>query len=341
MYVIRPAREDDLDALIALAAAGGAGLTTLPKSRGVLSERIATSLASFAKEVVDPGEEYYLFVLEQTETGEVVGTSGIFARVGLSKPFYNYRLLRLTQVSAEPPLKVDTSVLHLANEYAGKTEIGTLFLHPEHRAGGVGRLLSKCRYLFIAGYPERFADFVMAELRGWVNDAGESPFWNALGAHFFAMSYPDADRLSGIGDNQFIADLMPKFPIYTSLLPKAAQEVIGKPHDNAAAALKMLKAEGFRFDGGVDIFDAGPCVQAPRDEIRTVATTKRAKAAIAEQVPGEPDHLMANATLENFRVVATPIRLEGDSALVTAKVAEALALGDGDPVLYAPMRMPR
>ena len=84
MYVIRPVKDDDLDALIALAAAGGAGLTTLPKSRGVLSERIETSLASFAKPVEKPGEEYYLFVLEETETGDVVGTSGIFARVGFN-----------------------------------------------------------------------------------------------------------------------------------------------------------------------------------------------------------------------------------------------------------------
>ena len=59
----------------------------------------------------------------------------------------------------------------------------------------------------------------MAEMRGWQDENGKSPLWEALGSHFFNIPFPDADYISGIGNNQFIADLMPKYQIYIEMLP--------------------------------------------------------------------------------------------------------------------------
>ncbi|MFQ5346622.1 MAG: arginine N-succinyltransferase [Rhodothalassiaceae bacterium] len=345
MLFLRSVREDDLETLYALSLSTGGGLTTLPPSEAVLAKRIAHSIASFAADVKEPGDEYYLFAAEETEHGEVVGTSGIFAAVGLAQPFYSYRLLHLTQQSHEPEKKVDTKLLQLVNDYAGATEIGTLFLRPDHRRGTNGALLSKARYLMMAGYPKRFADIVMAEIRGWVDDEGHSPFWNAIGRHFFGMDFFEADRLSGMGNSQFIADLMPKFPIYTTLLPAAAQAVIGKPHDAARGAVRLLTEEGFRFGGAVDIFDGGPCYEVPRKDIQTVRATRRRKVFDIADLDGTGNgdvRMVASSRLPDFRITRSPIADRGGRGIVLdRRAAEVLGISVGERVLTAPLRRKR
>ena len=108
-----------------------------------------------------------------------------------------------------------------------------MFLHPDYRGGGNGRLLQFVRFLFIADRPEVFESTVVSEIRGVIDEQDRSPFWNALGQHFFGIDFADADRLSVI-NKKFIAELMPKHPIYIPLLPKDAQDVIGKPHKDSA-----------------------------------------------------------------------------------------------------------
>ena len=76
---------------------------------------------------------------------------------------------------------------------------------------------------------------------------GNSPFWEWLEAHFFSMDFPTADYLSGIGNKVFIAELMPRYPIYTNLLSQEAQDVIGHVHEKTRPALRLLEREGFRI----------------------------------------------------------------------------------------------
>lgn len=342
MLVMRPVRTQDLDTLYELSLSTGGGLTTLPPNREVLSAKIKSSRASFKAEPSSPGDEYYLFSLEDTESGRVVGTSGIFASVGFSKPFYSYRLLHLTQVSHQPDMKVDTRLLQLVNDYEGATELGTLFLHPDWRKGVNGMMLSVARYLLMAAYPERFADKVMAEIRGWTDENGRSPFWEAIGRHFFGMDFAEADRINGMGNSQFIADLMPKFPIYTNLLPEQAQEVIGKPHDDARGAVRLLTNEGFRQAGAVDIFDAGPCYEVPRREIRTIRKARRVKLGeIAENKIKATSSLamVATARMPDFRIVATRV-VDMDKGAVTidSDAARALGVKVGAELIVAPFQ---
>lgn len=335
MFIIRPAVMDDLDALYDLASAAGGGLTTLPASREALAPRIENSVNSFAAEVSAPGDEYYFLVLDDTETGKVIGTSAVVAAVGLSQPFYNYRLLNLTQMCAEPEKKVDTELLILSTDYAGASEMATLYLHPDYRGAATGRMLSKSRYLLMASYPDRFSRTVMAELRGWVDEEGVSPFWEAVGRPFFQMDFAEADRINSLGNQQFIADLMPKYPIYTDLLPEAASKAIGVPHRNSAAALKILEGEGFRYRGAVDIFDAGPCVEVQRDQIKTVQATRRVKLGGIAELEGVEDYLVANPALDSFRATTGPVEAVGDEAWISQVTAEALQLSEGDDLIFA------
>jgi arginine N-succinyltransferase len=335
MIIIRPAEATDLDTLMDLANNTGGGLTSLAPDMVNLSNKVAWSFESFLKAPEDVGEDCYFMVMEETDTKTIMGTTAIFTKIGTSVPFYNYRLSKLTQVSTEPELRVETEILSLVNEYTGSTEIGTLFLHPDYRKGSNGRFLSKCRFMLMKAFPERFNKIVIAELRGWIDADGESPFWNAIGEKFFQMDFHKADEINGAGNNQFIGDMMPKIPIYTNLLPKEAQDVIGKPHDISAAALKLIKDEGFSFRGAVDIFDAGPVVEARLENI--VSYDLAAKLPIIDikkELSCKP-MMIGNIDLYNYRMAFVPADVSLDGVVIPAQAAALLKVEKGDEIMVS------
>jgi arginine N-succinyltransferase len=272
-------------------------------------------------------------MMEDAETGEVVGCSAVKAGTGIDQPFFNYRVITLAQASqAAGNLRFDMDALVLTNEYVGYTEVGTLFLKPEHRGGGAGRLAAQSRYLLMAAAPDRFGDKVLAELRGVVDNEGRSPFWECLGRHFFRMDFTEADRLSATTDNQFILDLMPKYPIYVDLLPPEAREVIGRCHSDGVGAYKLLQWEGFEFDRTVDIFDGGPLVTAQRRHIRTIQESCRIRfeAGDVDADPAAAQGLASSDTLPEFRAsLAKSILKDPDTAVVSPDTLEILKLKPG------------
>lgn len=335
--VFRPVREDDLDALYQLAHNAPDPITTLPPDRDYLSERIHSSLRSFYPVIKAPGQESYLFVIESLSTGTLLGTSGIFARVGGYEPFYTYEIQE-SQLHHEP-LGITQTLheLHLKLDHDGPSEIGSLYLSPEARGKGLGSLLSLARFLFIAQFPERFGKEIIAELRGVSDEQSRSPFWDAVGQHFFGCDYMTADQHSAKADKSFLHDLMPRHPIYVPLLPQAAQDVIGKVHANTLPALNMLKSQGFYFINEVDIFDAGPAYKAETQKIQAVQQSVTSTLAGALQDPSKATHqhvLLAQANLD-FRCISCPIKVQDDgSLLIPPSAITALSLQNGDPVIY-------
>lgn len=331
MIIIRPIQQNDYDALHRMAIESGHGFTSLPVNEELLTKRIARSEDSFKKLITQPGNEGYLFVMEDTESGEVVGTSGIEAAVGLDDAFYHYHLGKLVHNSRELNIYNTVETLSLCNDYTGTTEICTLFLGESHRKNGNGRFLSRFRFLFIAEHSERFADTVIAEMRGVSDDQGRSPFWAWLEEHFFSMDFPTADYLTGIGKKGFIAELMPKHPIYVSLLSKEAQQVINKVHTNTVPALRLLEAEGFSRRGYVDIFDGGPTVEVEKDRIKAAQQSKKYQVIIGN-VDSTDKYILCNTQVENFRATQAPISLRATAQqiVINANVAEALQVTDGD-----------
>src|SRR5690606_19567392 len=138
----------------------------------------------------------YLFLLEQDNA--IVGTTAIYTGVGLTKPFYSYKLATHVSKSDFLPTVVQTRVLHLVNDFTGATELASLYLLPKFRAPNAGRFLSKSRFLMLHQFPDRFAETIFAELRGWVDSQGRSPFWEALGEKFFKMPFHRADFVSAV-----------------------------------------------------------------------------------------------------------------------------------------------
>jgi len=331
-YVVRTAGPEDLGGFKMLRDLAGPGFTSLMLDDKALADRLDYTRACFASTVETPGSERYMLALEHRDSGAVVGCCQVKATIGASPPFFNFRVLRVAQASAAAQRRFDMDVLILVNEFTGSSEVGSLFLHPEHRAPGVGKALAQARYMLMAAAPHRYIDRVVSELRGVVDADGVSPFWEAIGRHFFKMDFADADMLSARTANQFILDLMPKYPIYVDLLPAEARAVIGRCHPSGVAARRMLDNEGFRFDNVVDIFDGGPLVSASRDSIRTVREARRAVLRIGAALSSKRG-LLARAEAATFRCTPARIDLDGDAATVSGETAQALGLEDGAHVL--------
>ncbi|MEM1106547.1 MAG: arginine N-succinyltransferase, partial [Pseudomonadota bacterium] len=285
---------------------------------------------AFQGQIERPQTGKFLLMLEDTVSGQIGGCCAVKAGIGIDYPFFNYRIITLAQASQAGERRFDMDALVLTNEFVGYTEVGTLFLRPEVRGMGAGRLVAQSRYLLMAAAPDAFSDQVLAELRGVVTEAGETPFWDCLGRHFFRMSFPDADFLSAISDNQFILDLMPKYPIYVDLLPPEAREVIGRCHADGVGALKLLEWEGFRFERVVDIFDGGPLVKCERQNIRTLRESQRVALWPGDVEQGALTALISSDRLPNFRVVSAPAKLEGGRLVVPDHTLDDLELEPGD-----------
>ena len=338
MLVIRPVSLKDLDPLLELTRSTGYGLTTLPADPQFLRKRIQKSQRSFEGMGDQPAGEAYLLVLEDTATGKVVGTSGCVSKVGGFEPFYAFRIETTVHESKSLGVRKEIAVLHLVAEHNGPCEIGSLFLAPAHRGGHNGRLLSLARFLFMADHQQCFDPVVLAEMRGVVDEAGRSPFWDAVGRHFFDLDYSRADYLSVI-NKKFMAELMPKHPVYITLLPPEAKAVIGLVHEQTRPALRMLECEGFAWTGMVDMFDAGPIITCPLNDIRVVRESRRAVVAevAAGGVTGEAQ-LVTNARAD-FRACSGPVGQTPDGGVrLSTECAVALGVKEGDAVRFAPLR---
>ncbi|WP_447756314.1 arginine N-succinyltransferase [Sphingopyxis fribergensis] len=328
-YVIRAAKPGDLQSIYEMAKLTGGGFTNLPPDKKALSAKLERAEASFASDKEYPSDELYLLVLEDMDNGEVRGTCQVFGQVGQRWPFYSYRIGTDSKHSEQLDRTFHAQVLMLSNDLNGASEVGGLFLHPAARAGGLGLLLARSRYLFIARHRARFGDRILAELRGVIDEAGGSPFWDGVAGKFFGMSFQEADQFNAVHGNQFIADLMPKHPVYIAMLSDHARSVIGVPHPSGRAAMRMLENENFAFENYVDIFDGGPTMTARTDQVASVAGAKHVEiSAIAEK--GD-DALVASGQLADFRCCFGKV---GDGSTLDGEAAKLLGVGVGDRISW-------
>jgi len=344
MRVIRPIAEQDLGALIDMARESGVGFTSLPDDPGLMEQKLQRAVPSLRGDL-PPEEARYLFMLQETPDGPPSGLCGIEARIGQEDVWYNYRLGTVIQASKTLGVYRRTPTLFLSNDLTGATELGSLFLRKPARGRRNGALLSKCRMLFLATFPELFSQRVVAEMRGYSDEQALSPFWEGLGRRFFNIEFSDADRLTGSGDKVFIAELMPRFPIYVPMLPASAQQVIGIVHPDTEPALALLQAEGFRKNGYIDIFDAGPTIECALDRIGGVRRSRaREVGAVrgpepADEPQAAPRWLVGNGRLADFRAIgAAELQYSGTRITLTPRQADSLRVSSGDTVRIMSMQ---
>ncbi|MGI4948832.1 MAG: arginine N-succinyltransferase, partial [Janthinobacterium lividum] len=311
-HVLRPATPDDLPAIYQMAKSTGGGFTSLPADRGVLEARLARASEAFRRAEDTAGDDLFFFVLENRVDGGVSGTCQIVSRVGATLPFYSYRIDVVVQDSRELDRRFRIETLTLCNDLDGCSEVGGLYLRAHERSAGVGALLARSRYLFIATHRERFGARVLAELRGVHDEAGGSPFWDGVAGRFFGMSFQEADRFNARNGTHLIAELMPRHPLYRALLPDGALAAIGVPHQSGRAAMRMLEAEGFAYGAYVDVLDGGPTMIAATDTISTISQARRSTVVAVRPIEQGRTSIVAHGVLDRFRAALGTVAEDGD-----------------------------
>jgi arginine N-succinyltransferase len=271
MSIFRLATMDDMDAIERLTQTAGAGLTTVPKTRADVLAAIEQTDAHLAG---DHDHNRLLFVAE--DRGEIKGISAIIPRLGIDRPFYSFKRSRHNRRSTHPKLSVTYETLQLSTDFDGYAELATLFLSKSARGGGVGKLLSFGRMAYIDAHRDAFGDKMMADIRGWADEGGISPFWENLTSKFIAMDFDEADRMC-LNDGQFIDHLLPSLPIFLNLLPPSVSDCVGRPNDASVPAVKLLESVGFVHTDLCDVFDGGPSLMCAIDQSLIAKSAVRAQ----------------------------------------------------------------
>jgi arginine N-succinyltransferase len=334
VLVVRPARPEDFDAFMGFAKRSGPGFTSLPEDEGILRARLEKSVKTFASPDPSPDSDggIYLLMIESVKdsikhAARPFGCAAVKTNIGRDVPFFNFRIHTIGQASKAAGQRFDMRALTMVNDYTGCTEVGTLFLEPERRGDGAGKLLSLSRFMLMAGALERFGQTVVSELRGIVHLDGRSPFWEVVGRPFYRMDFDEADNLSATSDNQFIIDLSPKHAIYVDLLPDSARGAIGETHPDGAPARRLLEREGLRFEGVIDIFDGGPLLAGRVAETRTVRDSLLLH-LVAGDPHGEERVMISNNQIADFRCTLVPAKIMPDHAIVAPDVLTALHMSE-------------
>jgi len=326
MYVLRESKLEDIDQLLELAKVG---ITSLPVNKEAMTHKIKRSIASFAATVNNPTDQYYLFTLEDTETGKVAGTSAIAATGSIVPTF---RIVVEPLPSVDIPHPHDSTLLELHQERTGASELCGLVLCESLQSKGVGHLLSKGRLLFIADHLTRFHTTLFADIRGVISNDGVCIFWEAIGKSFCPLSFAEVEELYRTKPTHLFP-LFPKHPIYLALLPKEVREVIGVTHPKSEGALKLLLKEGFHITDEIHPLDGGPRVIAPLLAIKSVREGK--VASVVEKSIQEGAAALIARTEAPFRACQGVIQeMPGGEVALTDEAKKALQISTGSHVRY-------
>ena len=341
MYVVRPVEPADVGALETLLAASMPGVHTLPRTREKIAALVERSVASFAAHVDIPSEETYLFVLEHIETHTLAGTAAIHASAGSNGTYFAFRNDVIQQVSRDLNISHSVHALTLCSELTAYSQLSGFTVRQPERATQEAGLLSRARLLYAVLAPHRFGDRFFVPLAGVTDDAGQSPFWDALGRKFFKMDFLDAERtIGGARNRTLIVELMPHYPVYVPLLPGPAQAVMGQIHPDGQLAFDLLAEEGFEADEYIDIFDGGPILQAHKNALRSFsgAMVRRVVApARGPAAPAQLDTMVSYAVASgerNFRAIVLPCAPteSSDVLCLPAWAQQALGVAPGENV---------
>lgn len=318
-FAIRLAELRDLDGFMTLAELTGPGFTSLPANEEKLSHLLAASCKAAQG---DPGA--VMLAMTDRETGHIAGCAAVKRGGKKRAGFANFRIIRDAVGTVRS--------LQISDDYSNLTEIGSLFVHPDYRAKGVGKALAQSRYMYLATRPHTFGARVFAELRGVIDEHGASPFYDAACRPWLNMSFTQADRICAAGDNSHLVAMLPKKPILTETFSPAAMSAIGNCHESGKAAHAMLMKEGFHFDGVVDLLDGGALVAANTVSLTSLRHSRLVRIKAADHMAKFESLLFATTHETAFHCIAGRGTVMGNTVLCSNDICEALRVSDGDVI---------
>jgi len=330
-YILRSVEERDVRDLQVLSSQFT--MINLPNDSKALARKIEKSIKSFAGELKKEESEF-LFVVEDTDTERVVGSSLILAKHGTKEePHFYFKVKKKEHFSSDLGIGFVHQVLKIEEEINGPTEIGGLLVDSEYRRDPekLGKQISLVRFLFMAMFPERFENKILCELSPPQMAQGKSEFWEAMGRRFTGLPYQEADKLSH-KYKEFIHSLFPKEEIYTCVLSSAARFVLGRVGDETRPAQHLLERLGFKYLNEVDPFDGGPHFGVVTQEVPLIKNAKHVEVAAKDQAEFKNYGLIGLMRDGKFSAKHTAYHLEGDRIVLPATTKALLKLNSNDKV---------
>ena len=94
-------------------------------------------------------------------------------------------------------------------------------------------------------------------------------------------------------------------------------------HPQTLPAYHVLESEGLRYQGYVDIFDAGPTIEANIDELRAVKESQLLNVKItSEAAVGKTQYLIANDNYHDYKAMLLKLDLVDNTINLTHEQAE-------------------
>lgn len=330
-FLLRSVRTDDLRGLMTLTSQFT--LLNLPNNPDVLTEKVDRSIDSFGKKL-SALESEYLFVVEDTDTGRIVGSSLIIGKHGTPKsPHVYFKILKREKFSRDLGVGFVHQVLKFCEETNGPTEIGGLLVDYEYRRipDKIGKQISLCRFLFMGMNLDRIESRLLCELSPPLTSEGRSEFWEAIGRRFTGLNYQEADRLSQT-HKEFIKSLFPQEEIYTSVLPSSARLVLGRVADATRPAQHMLEKLGFYYLNEIDPFDGGPHYGVETRQVPLVQNTKQYTIQSKERASFTVPSLIGVERKGEFFACQTTCEIEGAEVAIPMTAKKLLRVEDGEKI---------
>lgn len=309
----------------------------LPTEEAELAALIKQSAISFRGQATSREAGAYLFVLEDVKSYDIVGAAMILAKHGTpDSPHFYLEMAEDQRYSKTLKKMFRHTYLTLRRCIDGPTEVGGLIVDPVQRRhpAKIGKQLSFVRFLYMAMYPERFEDEVLAEMMPPLTEDKESLFWECYGKRVTGLNFREADKLS-MKDKEFIDALFPPIPLYVSMLPLTVQEQLGRVGPDTQGAVHLLEKVGLRFLRHVDPFDAGPFYGAKLQDLVLVQQFRRYRVAAvgAKQIiEAERDLLIGWEGREGFRAARVSARPAFAILYCPIEILTSLGLAEGTEV---------
>ena len=333
-FLVRAVRREDIIQLTDLAKQFN--LLNLPGDKKVITEKVLRSEASFAGDLTKEKSEY-LFVLEDTEEQQVVGSSLILAKHGSEEvPHCYFKILKRDHFSQDLGIGFIHQVLRFQLDNDGPTEIGGLLVDKTYRRRPerLGKQISLSRFLFMGLHPDRFEKRVLCELTPPLTEEGRSEFWEALGRRFTGLPYQEADALSQT-NKEFIESLFPEEDIYLSLLDSKARLVLGRVGESTKPAQHLLESIGFEYLDEVDPFDGGPHYGAKTENILPIKMGQKLRLGEMSDATFKTQGLIGLGA-EDFRATLTAYEIRDGVIAVPNKTRDLLKIDLDQEVFITP-----
>jgi arginine N-succinyltransferase len=263
------------------------------------------------------------------EPAVLLGALRLRQAVGMALPRVWYHVGCTVHAASELGLFHRQRTMMLGHDHTGASELADITWARDDVAlsdqAATLHLLVQTALLATTSNRGHYAERLIAELPGPRDSAGQSPFWQGLGRHFFTGDPQAAAAAHGAAWRTHVSALLPRQPVYTSFLNDAAQAAIAQVHPDALLLRDVLEQAGLHYSHHVNVEDAGPVLEASTDDLATVRRARRWTLAESAQEGGAACLVLAGAPDGAWR--AGRVRAQVQGARLAASVEALQGLG--------------